>query len=108
MGQNKLSAFDLFKEYHDKDKFFGKLTAAENVLGNLLSHYVLLVLLSGVYGIVMGSYNGFKQAISSGVKVPVFFTLTFLASLPALGLVLYLAAPIRALDRPGADVGAAA
>lgn len=38
---------------------------------------------------------------------PVFFMLTFVASLPALGLVLYLAAPIRALDRPGADGRAA-
>ena len=87
MGQNKLFAFDLFKEYHDKDKFFGKITSDENVLGNLLGHYMLLVLLSGVYGIVMGSYNGLKQAISSGVKVPVFFSLVILICFPVFFIV---------------------
>ena len=82
MSKTRLLSFDMFKEYHDKDKFFAQITAEQNVLSNLLSHYILLVLLSGVYGIVMGSHNGIKQAISSGIKVPLFLSLVILICFP--------------------------
>ncbi|WP_008313280.1 hypothetical protein [Leptolyngbya sp. PCC 6406] len=45
---------------------------------------LLCMLLSGLYGVVMGSYNGFFQAISSGIKLPILFLLTALICVPSL------------------------
>lgn len=67
------------------------------------TQYALFSALAALARVFIGPPAGYLVA---DVGWPVFFTLTFVASLPALGLVLYLAAPIRALDRPGTDAAA--
>lgn len=45
---------------------------------------VLCVLLSSIYGLVMGMYNGAFQAIASAIKLPILFLLTALICVPSL------------------------
>ncbi|MBN2590309.1 MAG: hypothetical protein JXA96_10640 [Sedimentisphaerales bacterium] len=83
MDMKKLSPFEFFKDFHDKEHFFEKLTSEENTLEKILSQYFLICICSFAYGIVMGSYNSFQQAISSAFKVPLLFTLSILVCFPA-------------------------
>ncbi|MEO0406419.1 MAG: actin-binding WH2 domain-containing protein [Cyanobacteria bacterium P01_A01_bin.135] len=50
----------------------------------ILSMSVLSAILAGVYGVVMGMYNGVLQAIASGVKLPILFLLTAIICIPSL------------------------
>ncbi len=72
-----------FRDFQDKDNFFEKLTSDEDTLDKVASQYLLMCICSFIYGIVMGSYNGFRQAISSGIKVPLLFSLALLVCFPA-------------------------
>ena len=83
MKKVKLSPFGFFRDFHDKDHFLEKLTSDENSLEKILNQYLLICICSFIYGIAMGSYNSFKQAISSGIKVPLLFTLAILVCFPA-------------------------
>jgi hypothetical protein len=83
MNKMKLSPFEFFKDFHDKEHFFEKLTSDEGTMEKILSQYFLICICSFIYGIVMGSYNSFYQAISSGIKVPLLFTLAILVCFPA-------------------------
>ena len=82
MGKTGLFSLELFRDFQDKEQFFGKLTSDGDIGKRILSQYLLLVVFSAGYGIVMGCYNGAEQAISSGVKVPAFLTLTLLVCFP--------------------------
>jgi hypothetical protein len=83
MNSIRFSPFEFFKDFHDKDRFFEQLTSEENTFEKILNQYVLICLCSCIYGIVMGSYNSFLQAISSGIKVPLLFSLAILVCFPA-------------------------
>ncbi len=50
----------------------------------IASMAILCMLLSGLYGLVMGMYNGVLQAIASMVKLPILFLLTALICIPSL------------------------
>ncbi|MGF1516023.1 MAG: actin-binding WH2 domain-containing protein [Elainellaceae cyanobacterium] len=50
----------------------------------VLSMSVLSAILAGIYGLVMGMYNGPLQALSSGVKLPILFLLTAVICIPSL------------------------
>jgi len=83
MGKVKLSPFGFFRDFHDKDHFFENLTSSENTFEKILNQFFLICMCSFIYGIVMGSYNSFQQAISSGIKVPLLFSLAILVCFPA-------------------------
>jgi hypothetical protein len=83
MEKVKLSPFEFLRDFQDKDHFYEKLTSDENTTGKIFNQYVLMCACSFVYGIVMGSYNSFSQAISSGVKVSLLFSLAILVCFPA-------------------------
>ena len=82
MGKKGLVSLQLFRDYQDKERFFENLTSDKDVGRRIVSQYVLLVVFSLVYGVVMGSYNSVEQAVSSGIKVPVFLSLTLLVCFP--------------------------
>ena len=87
MEKAKLFSLGFLKEFQSRDEFFEKLTSEQDALGRIGNETVLLVVFSSIYGIVMGSYNGFLQAISSGVKVPLLFVLAVLICFPAFFIV---------------------
>ncbi|UCG47511.1 MAG: hypothetical protein JSU94_18750 [Phycisphaerales bacterium] len=82
MSKARLFSLQLFKDFQDKERFFNNLTSDKELSRRIVSQYVLLVMFSAVYGVVMGSYNSFAQALSSGAKVPAFLTLTLLVCFP--------------------------
>jgi len=83
MAKTKLLSMGFFRDFQDKDNFFEKLTSDEDTLSKVANQYLLLNVCSFLYGVVMGSYNGFRQAISSGIKVPLLFSLALLVCFPA-------------------------
>ena len=89
MDNSSLLSLDFFKDFQDKDKFFEKMTSNEDILHRAVSQYILLCICTFLYGVVMGSYNGFLQAISSGVKVPLLVSLAILICFPAFFIIQY-------------------
>lgn len=83
MEKTKLFSIGFFRDFQDKENFFEKLTSDKDTLRQIGNQYLLLNVCSFLYGIVMGSYNGFRQAISSGIKVPLLFSLALLVCFPA-------------------------
>jgi len=83
MAKTKLLSMGFFRDFQDKDNFFQKLTSDEDTFSKVVNQYLLLNVCSFLYGVVMGSYNGFRQAISSGIKVPILFSLALLVCFPA-------------------------
>jgi len=83
MEKTRLFSIGFFRDFQDKEKFFEKLTSNKDTLRQIVNQYLLLNVCSFLYGIVMGSYNGFRQAISSGIKVPLLFSLALLVCFPA-------------------------
>ena len=84
MAKKSVLSFDFFESIHEKESYYEKITDPKIVKQKILNHLLILILFSFLYGIVMGCYNGFQQAISSGVKVPVLFVLIVLICFPAL------------------------
>ena len=83
MGKTRLLSLAFLREFQSRNEFFEKLTEEQDMLGKIGNQAVLLIAFSGIYGVVMGSYNGVFQAISSGVKVPLLFLLSLLVCFPA-------------------------
>jgi hypothetical protein len=82
MAKMGLLSLELFRDFQDKERFFESLTSDVGIGRRIAGQYILLNAFSFVYGVVMGCYNGWEQAISSGIKVPVFLTLTLLVCFP--------------------------
>lgn len=74
---------EFLRGFQNKDEFFEKLSSGQDTWRTIADEVVLLTIFSSLYGIVMGSYNGLVQAISSGIKVPLLFMLTVLIAFPA-------------------------
>jgi len=83
MGKGRLLSREFLPNFHDKEGSLEKITDEKNLAGKIGSQLILVNVLALVYGIVMGCYNGFNQALSSAVKMPVLFSLLILICFPA-------------------------
>ena len=83
MGKGRLLSKEFLPNFHDKEKSLEKITDEKNIIRKILSQLVLVNVLASLYGIVMGCYNGFYQALSSGIKMPVLFSLLIVICFPA-------------------------
>jgi hypothetical protein len=84
MTDDKFSFTALLPSLQNKDEFFDKMAHEKNI-GRRIWHLILsLIGLTFFYGLVMGCYSGFLQALTAGVKVPVLFLLSLLICFPAL------------------------
>jgi hypothetical protein len=83
MAKKILSLTEFFHSFNQKEAFYEKIMEEQNMTAKILNRLFILILFSFIYGIFMGCYNGFLQAISSGIKVPVLFTLIILICFPA-------------------------
>ena len=73
---------DVFSVFQDKESFFEKLDKKQS--NKLIYKQIFIICLFGfVYGIVMGSYHSFLQAIVSGIKVMIFFIATLFICFPS-------------------------
>lgn len=82
MERKSLVFLDYFKSFHQKDVFYEQVIDEKNAIRNIFNHFLILVLFSFLYGIVMGCYNGLLQAFSSGIKLPLIFTLIIIICFP--------------------------
>jgi hypothetical protein len=76
-----LSAF--IESFQNREAFLESLTLEGDSWARRGYEAFWIILLSGAYGAVMGSYNGVMQALASGIKFPMLFTLSILICFPA-------------------------
>jgi hypothetical protein len=80
----------IFKVFQQSDEYFEMLSDS-GLSGKLVVKQILFILLfTFVYGIVMGSYNGFLQCIVTGIKLPCLIFLSLLVCFPALFVIQYM------------------
>ncbi|MFN8241394.1 MAG: hypothetical protein U0X39_11695 [Bacteroidales bacterium] len=80
----------IFRIFQHSEEFFESLGKTETSK-NLVARQTLIILLfTLLYGVVMGSYNGFLQSIVTGIKIPCLISLSLLICLPALFVIQYM------------------
>jgi hypothetical protein len=83
MSTGKLLSRDFLPNFHDKESSLEMITDEKNIAGKIWNQFLLVSLLAFIYGVIMGCYNGFFQALSSGIKMPVLFSLLVVICFPA-------------------------
>jgi hypothetical protein len=76
---NKLT----FPTLQNNDSYFETILDENYEWSGIIKQYVLLLFLSALYGLIMGSYHSLLQAAVSSLKLPVLFTVTLLICFPA-------------------------
>ncbi|MFH2035073.1 MAG: hypothetical protein ABIJ45_01620 [Candidatus Zixiibacteriota bacterium] len=89
-NSDRLLSFEFFPSLSNSEEFFQKITAPEKAGRRIANQYFLFVIFTFIYGIVMGAYHGFAQAIAAGAKVTVLFTLALLICFPAFFIIQYI------------------
>lgn len=81
---------EVFKIFQDKEAYFEAVSEDKQVSSILFKQVGIIFIFSFVYGMVMGSYNGFMQAIVSGFKVPMLLFLALFICFPAFYVIQYM------------------
>lgn len=83
-----LNALQLaFEIFQNRESYFEK-TGDDSYPSNILKGQIMLIFLAAsAYGLVMGSYNGWLQMLSSGLKLPLLFFVTLLICFPSFYIV---------------------
>ena len=90
MTNKKPTLAGLLPSFQNKDEFF-ELIAHEDALGRRLWYSTMLFIgLTFFYGLVMGFYSGFEQALTAAFKVPILFFLSLLICFPAFFLLQFI------------------
>ena len=80
----------VFKVFQHSDEYFEMLSNTEFSRKFVLKQVMFILLFTFLYGIVMGSYNGFLQSLVTGIKVPCLIFLSLLICFPALYVIQYM------------------
>ena len=80
----------IFKVFQQSDEYFEMLSNTEFSRKFVLKQVLFILLFTFLYGIVMGSYNGFLQSLVTGIKVPCLIFLSLLICFPALYVIQYM------------------
>jgi len=83
-------SFEFFPTLHNKEEFFKKITETSGGGRRILGQYLLICIFSFCYGVVMGCYHSFAQAMAAGAKVTVLFTLALLICFPAFYIIQFI------------------
>lgn len=83
----KIPFVEAFEVLQERDEHFEKITQ-ETYPTNIISAQILIIaLFSFCYGLIMGSYNSWMQAISSGAKLMSLLFLTLIICFPSFYIV---------------------
>lgn len=74
---------EFLPNFHDKEGSLEKITDEKDIGQKIWNQFILVSILALVYGAIMGCYNSFYQAVSSGIKMPVLFSLLIIICFPA-------------------------
>ena len=80
----------IFKVFQHSDEYFEILNDSEFSRKYVVKQVLFILLFSLIYGVVMGSYNGFLQSMVTGVKLPCLIMLSLLICFPALYVIQYM------------------
>ncbi len=89
MEKPKVISFSLLPSFQNKEEYFEKILEERYSFIKILNLLFLMILFSFLYGVAVGSYHSFSQAIAAGVKIPVLFLLALIICLPALFIIQY-------------------
>ena len=77
-------AFEIFQ---NRDGYLEKVSEDRYSRDIIKGQVILIIIAALIYGLIMGSYNGFAQAISSGLKLVVLIFLTLAICFPSFYIV---------------------
>jgi hypothetical protein len=80
----------IFKVFQHNDEYFEILSDSGFSRKYVVRQLFIILLFSFIYGVVMGSYNGFQQSIVTGIKIPCLIMLSLLICFPALYVIQYM------------------
>ena len=80
----------IFKVFQQSDDFFEMLSDPDFSRKSIVKQVLVILIFSCVYGIVMGSYNGFAQSMVTGLKIPCLIFLSLIICFPALFVIQYM------------------
>lgn len=80
----------IFKVFQKSDEYFEILSDPEHSRKYVVKQVMFILLFSFLYGVVMGSYNGFLQSMVTGIKVPCLIFISLLICFPALYVIQYM------------------
>lgn len=80
----------IFKVFQHNDEYFEMLSDSGLSSKWVIKQLLFILLFSFIYGIVMGSYNGFLQSMVTGIKIPCLIFLSLLICFPALFVIQYM------------------
>ncbi len=90
MNRNRFFSLEFFPSLHNNEEFFQKLSQQGDAGRRIVGQLLYLSSFSFVYGVVMGSYHSFLQAIVAGVKLAVLFIATLVICFPAFFIIQHL------------------
>jgi len=80
----------IFKVFQQSEEYFEMLSDSAFSRKYVIKQALFILIFTFIYGIVMGSYNGFLQSIISGIKIPCLIFLSLLVCFPALFVIQYM------------------
>jgi len=80
----------IFKVFQQSEEYFEMLSDSAFSRKYVFKQALFILIFTFIYGIVMGSYNGFLQSIISGIKIPCLIFLSLLVCFPALFVIQYM------------------
>jgi hypothetical protein len=82
--------FSIFKVFQQSDEYFEMLSDSTFSRKYVYKQALFILLFTFIYGVVMGSYNGFLQCMITGIKIPCLIFLSLLICFPALFVIQYM------------------
>ncbi|HTY59310.1 MAG TPA: hypothetical protein VMF59_10845 [Bacteroidota bacterium] len=80
----------LLPSLQNNEEYFEMLASEDHPGRRIVRMALLFTGLTFFYGVIMGCYSGFLQALTAGVKVPVMFFLSLLVCFPAFFLIQFI------------------
>lgn len=80
----------IFKVFQQSEEYFEMLSDSAFSRKYVIKQALFILIFTFIYGIVMGSYNGFLQSMVTGIKIPCLIFLSLLVCFPALFVIQYM------------------
>jgi hypothetical protein len=77
------STISIFKVFQQGDEYFDVLSSTDKSSAYVVKQLLIILLFSFCYGAIMGSFNGFLQAMITSIKLPVLVLLSLFICFPA-------------------------
>ena len=87
MQKKNFSILEFITSLNDKEAYFEKITEDDITSRNIITCILWVGFLAFIYGVTMGSYHSFLQALFAGVKLTFLLIMTLMICFPALFIV---------------------